>query len=84
MIPFCTHCHLQERLWKRFAAKSIAFAAAAERRAKTLKPVPQPVPKCGDQLGKVKTMHSLFRDCLAMVDFQCSAAWCWFCYTADV
>ena len=47
------HVHLQERLWKRFAAKSTAFAAATARRARTLKAVPPPVPKCGDPLGKV-------------------------------
>lgn len=45
----------QERLWKRYAARSIAFAAAAARRAKTLKPAATPlVVKCGDDLGKVR------------------------------
>jgi hypothetical protein len=50
----CTSYRLQERLWKRVAAKSIAFAAAAARRARSLKAVPPPVAKCGDKLGKVR------------------------------
>ena len=44
---------MQERLWKRMAAKQVAHDAAVARRAKTLRHVDPPAEKCGDKLGKV-------------------------------
>ncbi len=48
---------MQERLWKRMAAKQVAHDAAVARRARTLRHVDLPAEKCGDKLGKVTSSN---------------------------
>lgn len=52
-VVITAYLSLQERLWKRVAAKQMAHDAAVARRAKTLRHVDPPVERCGDELGKV-------------------------------